>query len=276
MKVTCKGKEFDQYECDEINALGIETVENWRDAEIGDWIRTHDGKALEVTGKRFKKLKGKRKQITFIRTGFGETPTYYTKIYAKQQKDWSGNDLIYKQYVRNVPATVLQKQFADYISKFGILDKNGKFDSASIVDAYTNAYSDNNPKQALRRGVRILRKKYISDRISMNIRETLLEHGMDDNWIINQYRELIDSAPPNAKLNALNRISDLLGHSKKEKEEKTQNIIMISDGDKKLLAEARQKLSDKDIGRLMNVVKNKGIQGVIDSEDTGSNNHARD
>ena len=110
----------------------------------------------------------------------------------------------------------------------------------------------------------------------MNIRETLLEHGMDDNWIINQYRELIDSAPPNAKLNALNRISDLLGHSKKEKEEKTQNIIMISDGDKKLLAEARQKLSDKDIGRLMNVVKNKGIQGVIDSEDTGSNNHARD
>ena len=38
----------------------------------------------------------------------------------------------------------------------------------------------------------------------------------------------------------------------------------------------KNKLSDKDIGRLMNVVKNKGIQGVIDSEDTGSNNHARD
>ena len=161
MKVTCKGKEFTQYECDEINSIGIKTVENWRDAEVGDWIRTHDGKALEVTGRRFKKLKGKRKQITFIRTGFGETPTYYTKIYAKQQKDWSGNDLIYKQYVRNVPATVLQKQFADYISKFGELDKNGKFDSASIVDAYTSAFSDNNPKQALRRGVRILRKKYI-------------------------------------------------------------------------------------------------------------------
>ena len=110
----------------------------------------------------------------------------------------------------------------------------------------------------------------------MNIRETLLEHGMDDNWIINQYRELIDTAPPNAKLNALNRISDLLGHSKKEKEEKTQNIIMISDGDKKLLAEARQKLSDKDIGRLMNVVKNKGIQGVIDEKSTEGNNYTRD
>ena len=95
----------------------------------------------------------------------------------------------------------------------------------------------------------------------MNIRETLLEHGMDDNWIASKYRDIIDSSPPNAKLNALNRVSELLGHTRKEKEEKTQNIIMISDGDKKLLSEARQKLSDKDIGRLMNVVKNKGIQG---------------
>tara|TARA_R100001377_G_scaffold16197_1_gene8244 strand:- start:9168 stop:9998 length:831 start_codon:yes stop_codon:yes gene_type:complete len=276
MKVTCKGKDFEQYECNEINSLGIKAVEDWRNAEVGDWIRTNDDKVVEVVGKRFKKFKGKRKQITFIRTGFGETPTYYAKVYAKRQKDWSGNDLVYKQYVRNVPATVLQKQFADYISKFGEMDKNGKFDCASIVDAYTNAFSDNNPKQALRRGLRILRKKYISDRISMNIRETLLEHGMDDNWIVNQYRDIIDSAPVNAKLNALNRVSELLGHTRKEKEEKTQNIIMISDGDKKLLSEARQKLSDKDIGRLMNVVKNKGIQGVIDEEDTRSDNHIRD
>ena len=86
MKVTCKGKEFEQYECDEINALGIKTVENWRDAEIGDWIRTHDDKALQVTGRRFKTLKGKRKQITFVRTGFGETPTYYAKVYASSKK----------------------------------------------------------------------------------------------------------------------------------------------------------------------------------------------
>tara|TARA_R110000822_G_scaffold244867_1_gene373584 strand:+ start:831 stop:1163 length:333 start_codon:yes stop_codon:yes gene_type:complete len=110
----------------------------------------------------------------------------------------------------------------------------------------------------------------------VNIRETLLEHGMDDNWIASKYRDIIDSSPPNAKLNALNRVSELLGHTKKEKEEKTQNIIMISDGDKKLLSEARQKLSDKDIGRLMNVVKNKGIQGVIDAEDTQGDDYTGD
>lgn len=51
---------------------------------------------------------------------------------------------------------------------------------------------------------------------------------------------------------------------------------MISDGDKKLLAEARQKLSDKDIGRLMHVVKEKGIEGVIETESAESNKYDRD
>ena len=276
MKATCKGKEFEIYEINEADSVGIKAIENWRNAEIGDWICTHDNILVRVIGRRINKLKGKRKPITFIRTGFGETPTYYKKIYAKEQKCWTGDDLVYKQYVRNVPATVLQKQFADYISEYGQVDKNNKFDTASIVDAYTHAFSDNNPKQALRRGVRILRKKHIIDRISMNMREKLVEHGMDDDWVASQYREFVNDAPPNAKLNALNRISDLLGHTKREKEEKTQNIIMISDGDKKLLAEARQKLSVKDIGRLMHVVKEKGIEGVIQTESTERNKHDRD
>lgn len=91
---------------------------------------------------------------------------------------------------------------------------------------------------------------------------------MDDDWVARQYKDLVDSGSGVAKLNALNRVSDLLGHAKREKEEKTQNIIMISDGDKKLLAEARKELSDKDIGKLMHIVKNKGIDGVLEAQDT--------
>ena len=272
MLVTCKGKEFEQYELDEIDALGIKAIENWRDAKIGDWIRTYDSKVIKVIGRREKKLAGKRKSFSLIRTGYGETPTYRKKIYALRQKDWSGEENLTKSYVKDVPATQLQKQFADYISKNGELDKNGKFNTESIIDAYMYAFSDNNPSQALKRGLRILRKKHIVDRINMNIRETLIEHGMDDDWVASQYKDLVSSSTGIAKLNALNRVSDMLGHSKKEKQEKTQNIIMISDGDKKLLAEARKELSDKDIGKLMHIVKNKGIDGVLEAQDTEVNN----
>lgn len=56
----------------------------------------------------------------------------------------------------------------------------------------------------------------------MNMREKLLEHGMDDDWVATQYREFVNDAPPNAKLNALNRISDLLGHTKRKGREDTK------------------------------------------------------
>lgn len=105
-----------------------------------------------------KKLTGKRKSFSLIRTGYGETPTYRKKIYALRQKDWSGEENLTKSYINDVPATQLQKQFADYISKNGKLDKNGKFNTESIIDAYMYAFSDNNPSQALKRGLRILRK----------------------------------------------------------------------------------------------------------------------
>jgi len=271
LKVKCKGKEFDVYETNEADSLKIKTIENWRKAKVGDWILTHDNKIVQCIGRRSYNIAGKIKPLTFIRTGFGETPTYYGKIYAKQQKNWTGDELVHKQYVRNIPPTALQKRFADYLSKHGTIDKNGQFDSQSIVDAYTSSFSENNPQQALRRGIRILRKKHITDRISMNMREKFMEIGIDDEWVANQYKDLIIDAPPNAKLNALNRVSDLLGHTKKEKEEKTQNIIMISEGDKKLLAEARKELSDKDIGKLINIVKEKGIDGVLETENTESN-----
>ena len=36
-------------------------------------------------------------------------------------------------------------------------------------------------------------------------------------------------------------------------------------------AEARKELSDKDIGKLMHIVKNKGIDGVLEAQDTEVN-----
>ena len=39
---------------------------------------------------------------------------------------------------------------------------------------------------------------------------------------------------------------------------------MISEGDKKLLAQVRKELSDKEINQLMSKVKKEGIDGVVE------------
>ena len=58
LKATCKGKEFEIYEINEADSVGIKAIENWRNAEIGDWICTHDNILVRVIGRRINKLKG--------------------------------------------------------------------------------------------------------------------------------------------------------------------------------------------------------------------------
>ena len=54
-------------------------------------------------------------------------------------------------------------------------------------------------------------------------------------------------APASTRLQALNRVSDILGHVKKEETRTEQTLVMLSEGDKKLLAQHKKELPDKDL-----------------------------
>ena len=117
----------------------------------------------------------------------------------------------------------------------------------AVISAYQATYSDNNPEQALRRGMGILKKKHIREYISMNMRDKLIETGVDDDFVAESYKELITKSdtPHATKLNALNRVSDLLGHMTKEKkEESVEGLFALSDGDIKKLASVRRKFAE--------------------------------
>lgn len=62
MKVKCRGKEFDVYSLDEALSLDIIPIDNWRKADIDDWIRTADNKVIKVVGRREKKAYPKNKE----------------------------------------------------------------------------------------------------------------------------------------------------------------------------------------------------------------------
>lgn len=268
MQVSCRGKNFELYSLDEYikdNWTGPSVVSDWRKADKGDWVITSNDFVMQIVGRRKKKMKTHKKPYYLLKSGFGEHPTYKKHIFATKQVNYSENQYKGKELVKNVAATTLQKSFADKISIEFKPDKNGQFSSEDIVNCYMSTYMDNNPTQALRRGTNLLKREYIKERISMNLRDKLIEQGLSDEFVVEKYRELIDGGdtPHNTKLNALNKVSDLLGHSIKEKETSSQSIIMISDGDKKLLAEVRKELSDKEINQLMSKVKKEGIDGVV-------------
>ena len=245
---------------------GPSVVSDWRKADKGDWVITSNDFVMEIVGRRKKKMKTHKKPYYLLKSGFGEHPTYKKHIFAEKQANYHRNQYEGKDLVRNVKTTALQASFADKLCADFAPDKSGNFSSEDIVNCYMSTYMDNNPTQALRRGTNLLKRKYIKERISMNLRDKLIEQGLSDEFVVEKYRELIDGGdtPHNTKLNSLNKVSDLLGHSIKEKETSSQSIIMISEGDKKLLAQVRKELSDKEINQLMSKVKKEGIDGVVE------------
>lgn len=248
--VECRGKSFELYDVDECAGNDIYPISNWRNGGKGDWIKTADGKVMQVYGRTEKNTNTSKKPIIYIRTGYGVRPTYKKHIYASKQRDWH-EDHYYKGrgLVNNVKPTELQKAFVDNLTKCGSVNEHGMWTASSIVDAYRTVYSDNNPTQALRRGMALLKRDYIRRRISMNMRDKFVDSGLDDDWVVEKYRSLSENVetPAATRLNAVNKVSELLGHNAKERtEEHTEGFIALSDGQIKHLAGIRKKFIEEE------------------------------
>jgi hypothetical protein len=266
VKVHCHGKEFDEYSLTEAMRYKIPALFDWRKAEKNDWIVTWNNRVIQVFA-RFEFNKQNVKPSVILRTGYGDTSTASKHIYAKETKFF---DDISKPYVHALPPTSKQKAYIERLINKNSFDEFGNANANDIISEYMAVFSDNNPKQALRRGLRILRKKSIKEMVNQSLKDKFESHGLDDDYVAVNLKTLVDDGetPDSVRLSALNRIGDVLGHTAKEKEEKAQNIIMISDGDKKLLAQVRQDLSDQQINQLMAKVKKDGVDAIVEDNDT--------
>jgi hypothetical protein len=248
LKIKCRGKVFEVYELEEALEKGIMPIKNWRQAVSGDWIRTNDDKVVQVISTRKENPSNVVKEYLFIKTGFGDYPAHRTKIYSGIQKSYEDYRYSGRELIKNVRPTTLQKAFVDNLFLSRDVNAQGMWNVESVVSAYQSVFSDNNPEQALRRGMGILRKKHIKEYISMNMRDKLIESGLDDDFIAEKYKGMIEdgTVPPATKLNALNRVSDMLGHMAKEKkEESIEGVFALTDGDIKKLSTVRQKFAQE-------------------------------
>ena len=248
MQVVCRNKVFEGYEVSQAEEKGLKFSKDWRNASKNDWILTADGKVIQVIGRRDYK-KDRKKKVYLIRTGYGETPTYKPKIYARKQPDYEWDIRYKKNLVRNVKPTALQSAFIQQLVDYFEPDDKGMWKIPDIIDAYMSVYCDNNPSSSLRRAMAILRKDTVKEVMSSLMKDRLENIGVDDDYVASKYKNFIEDidAPASTRLQALNRVSDILGHVKKEENKTEQTVFMLSDGDKKLLAQHKKQLPDKEL-----------------------------
>lgn len=246
MEVKCRNKVFEVYTISQAEEYGLQYTSKWRSASKDDWILTADNKVLQVIGHRDYK-RNKKKQIYLIRTGYGETPTYKPQIYARKQPDYEWDTRYKKNLVRNVKPTALQSAFIQQLVDFFEPNDKGMWKVPDILDAYMSVYNDNNPSSSLRRAMAILRKDTVKEVMSSIMKDRLERIGVDDNYVATKYKNFIEDidSPASTRLQALNRVSDIMGHVEKKESKTEQTVFMLSDGDKKLLAQHKRELPDK-------------------------------
>ena len=275
MLIKCRNKEFHIYSVQEAIENNIEYRDDWRYADKGDWVLTGDNMVIQVISRRKTQKKDRKKPIYYIRTGFGEIPTYKSTLYAKKYPDPVHDKGFMYEVERDVKPTILQKRFLDALVQSKDMEPNGMWTNESIINAYQSVYRDNNPTNSLKRGNIILKKKRIKEHMSELMKDKLAAIGLDDDYVATNLKKFVEdeAITPNVRLSALNRVSTLLGHDEK-KVEQLEGIttIAISEGDKKMLAEFRKELSDKELHNIMKFGDINGTNKDKSSDNKGGDN----
>ena len=274
MEVKCRNRVFDVYDKDECSALDIIYREDWRNADKDDWILTSDNKVLKVLNRRVENKKSHKKPIIYIRTGYGEVPTYKPSIFARKCKDWHWDNGHRYDLLKDIKPTLKQSMFVDRLIDIADIGDDGMWSYKSVVQAYQRVYKDNNPTTSLQRGLHILRKKSVKEHMSKLMKDRLDDIGADDDYVAVKYKEFIEDKKVSAgvRLNALNKVTELRGHFNKEVQQiEGQTIYALSDTDKRVLKATSIKISDKQIEQFL---ENGELNGITKDEDT-NNKHSK-
>ena len=278
MEVKCRNRIFDVFDRNESRILGIKFTEDWRNAKKGNWILTSDNKVLQVLGRRETKKKSHKKPIIFIRIGYGEVPTYKSAIYAREYSDWHWDNGHRYDLIKDVKPTLKQSMFIDELIRLGDIDSKGMWSYDSIVSAYQTVYKDNNPTSSLQRGLHILKKKRVKEHMSKLMKDKFDDIGVTDEYVADKYKNFIEDKKISAgvRLNALNKVSELKGHTEKETQQiEGTSIYALSDSDKKVLKAASIKISDKQIEQFLQGEEEDGINRNTSTKSKNDKGKAR-
>jgi len=281
-KVLIRNKKFDVYNREEADSLGIEYIKDWREAQAGQWFLTTDGKVLECIRRNYRKpyeqsytladgtVKTRKTKPWYeIVTGYGSTPTYKGELTANKRYSYYWDKPRKAPLTRDVKPTDMQRAFVDYLFMFGELDDTGLWSAESIIKCYQSVYSDNNPKMSLERGLHILKKRRVKEYIMNNMKDELDAIGMNDKFVAQKYKDFLEGeeVSENIRFAALNRISKLRGHDDKDVEQTQESVVLLTDGDRKLLAESRKRLSNQNMDNQLNEFNVKVVDDVKNNDE---------
>ena len=215
-KYKVSGKWHDVYDTADEVPKEINVVEDWKNAEIGDWVRADDECVIQVLRKgSMLKAKGKHREATYIGTCTGTFPTA-----SSSKMDTSRRQNIYSFSGKSESESVLKRKnitknemvFVQYITA-GMNPK----------DAYLKAFNTKNPGYANIKAGHLLKTERINTHMKKELEPVMETLGLDPEFVLKNIKEVIlSSEKDDTRLKALFKLSDIMDMEDKQKTNVTQ------------------------------------------------------
>ena len=204
-------EEFRQYHPSE------KIVPDWRGAVVGQWIKSDDGKIMQIIERWSMKdtsTPGKKKN-DFIKTLMGIASTgKYTKLAGEPAKKVH----CFINYKQGGNATFREKKFAKMVAM-----------GAKPVNAYLNCYETNNYDYAHRSALALLRRKRVTTMVEKEVELLLDDLGISKTYLLEEMKGIVDSGKSRDgdKLRALETLMKISGLLNTDK--KSESVALIQE-----------------------------------------------
>ena len=193
---------------------GLVIRDNWKEAQIGDWIEADDGCYIQILRKgKMVATWGKNRTRHYVGTCTGTFMcTKNVKMdTSKRENVWSisGKDTERVIFDRK-NMTKKELVFVQFITS-----------GVSLQQAYLNAFDTNNPRYALEQSAKLIKTERVQKAMKEELKPVLEELGIDDKSVLEGIKKVAEgSEKDETKLKALFKLSDIL-----DLEDKTQTKV---------------------------------------------------
>ena len=187
--------------------------ENWREAEVGDWVVADDGCIIQVLRKgSMLRTKGKVRKKYYIGTCTGTYP-----VRKSSKLDTSRRDNIYTFSGLLEPEkkglTKKERMFIFYLSH----------EKLSPEQAYLKAFPTKNKRYASEKAASLIKTERITTAVKEELKPILEELGISDQYILKGIKDEAELAEKSdTRLKALFKLSDILDLEDKNQTKVTQ------------------------------------------------------
>ena len=194
----------------------VQIVEDWRDAEIGDWVKADDGCYIQILRRgEMKTPRGKKKHRSYVGTCTG---TFMCM--PNSRMDTSKRENVWTISGKDTERVIFERKTS---TKREILFCQFMASGMGPERAYLQAYDTNNRHYAKEQSARLIKTERIRSTMKEELKPVCAELGINDKYALEEIKRLADTAEKDdIKLKALFKLADILDLEDKNQTRVTQ------------------------------------------------------